>query len=222
MEAKKEEEANPLKIGPASVAPPQAPSGADDALWRKHGGKVPPGWYEFIDTLSRLRNGNAITAATYAEMRSAGRALAMAAWERGADDMTAAAPVMGMEATSGELAGLPQEVDREARCIHGITGECPQCKAMADRLKERRDQACADYGKGRAWLANVPLTGDSGAPDANPDGIQPGQDSPVRMNPGTGAWDAPDAEVATPALVEASQEGKTPSPSPEGKQQGDA
>lgn len=138
------------------------------------------------------------------------------------------APVTGMEATSGELAGLPQEVDREApsvpgqRCIHGITGECPQCKAMADRLKERRDQACADYGKGRARLANVPLTGDSGAPDANPDGIQPGQDSPVRMNPGTGAWDAPNAEVATPALVEASQEGKTPSPSPEGKQQGDA
>lgn len=58
---------------------------------RKHDGKVPPGWYEFIDTLSRLRNSNAITAATYAELRSAGKALAMAAWERGADDMTDAA-----------------------------------------------------------------------------------------------------------------------------------
>jgi hypothetical protein len=27
--------------------------------------------------------------------------------------------------------------------------------------------------------------------DANPDGIQPGQNAPVRMDPGTGAWDAP-------------------------------
>jgi len=29
--------------------------------------------------------------------------------------------------------------------------------------------------------------------DSNPDGIKPGQDSPVRMNHGTGLWDAPEA-----------------------------
>lgn len=52
---------------------------------------VPPAWFEFVDTLERLRNTNTITLAAYREMHNAGRALAMDAWECGADDMEAAA-----------------------------------------------------------------------------------------------------------------------------------
>jgi hypothetical protein len=59
-----------------------------------------------------------------------------------------------------------QALHEPQRCMHGNGGTCPQCKVMEERLEARRDQAAADYGAGRARLANTRLTGENDAPDA--------------------------------------------------------
>lgn len=46
--------------------------------------------------------------------------------------------------------------------------------------------------KARAAQQEAPTASNAQAWDSNPEGIQPGQDSPVRMNAGTGAFDAPE------------------------------
>jgi hypothetical protein len=57
--------------------------------------------------------------------------------------------------------------DAIQRCMHDNDSTCPKCKVLEERLKESRDRAAKEYGEGRARLANVPLTGDSDAPEAS-------------------------------------------------------